>query len=84
MNRPKLLRPSSKDLQHLDCVSAETVYKGIVEDSYEAHEPADDGPPAIDQVLNKMSDFMINRQEVFCIRMDNKLKPAMAEALKNY
>ena len=44
--------------------------------------PPDDGPPVMKQVLDKMSNLILNEQEDFCNKMDSKLKQAMIETLK--
>ena len=83
MSNPKPLRPSLKDLQRVQCVTATKVRTAITNNTFSEHPPPDDGPLDHQQVIFAMSNFMINRQDIFCVKIDNLLKKAMVEAMSN-
>jgi hypothetical protein len=83
MSNPKPLRPSLKELQRVQCVTAAKVRNAITNNDFSEHPPPDDGPHDEQQVILAMSNFMINRQNIFCVKVDNLLKKAMVEAMSN-
>ena len=61
--RPKMLRQTGKELANIKCVSAKVVFDKIVLENCSQHPPPpDDGPPVMKQVLDKMSNLILNEQ----------------------
>ena len=77
-----MLRQSGKELGNIECVSAHNTQETILlKDA--THPPPQDGDPEIEEVLNKMSNIVLNVKHDFCNSMDTKIKSAMIDALPN-
>ena len=72
-----MLRQTGKELSYIKCVSAKALVENIRLENCTEYAPPDDGPPVMKQILDKMSNLVLNNQEDFCNKMDGKLKLAM-------
>ena len=77
-----MLRQTGKDMGNIECVSAYHTRERILQKDA-VHPPPKDGDPEMEEVLEKMSNLVLNTKHDFCNNMDYKIKTAMIEALPN-
>ena len=77
-----MLRQTGKELAHVKYVAAKYTQDSItLKDAN--HLPHKDGEPEIEEVLDKMSNIVLNEKHDFCNKMDTKIKTAMIDTLPN-
>jgi hypothetical protein len=77
---PKALRLPNKDLHKIQCISSEATRTAIIQKDANV-DPPQDQPAELQEILEKMSNLILNQKFIINIETTNNIKKALKDAL---